>query len=132
MSYEDKTVDEKLPICPIAACRGKFYFNGTADELGVLEFCPAPVFSKITISDVIDGFFGYMNYAHVYLVESDDELNMACTLFGFDLKTIYEVKEPIRWISRDNGGAELKSSVIARSLCSHGILVLRMRLRSMS
>uniref|UniRef100_A0A0D9VIY9 KIB1-4 beta-propeller domain-containing protein n=1 Tax=Leersia perrieri TaxID=77586 RepID=A0A0D9VIY9_9ORYZ len=83
---------EKLPIYPIACCGGKFYFNGTADELGVLEFCPAPVFSKIKISGVIDGFFGYMNCSHVYLVESDNELYMACTLFGFDLKTIYEVR----------------------------------------
>uniref|UniRef100_J3LFC4 KIB1-4 beta-propeller domain-containing protein n=1 Tax=Oryza brachyantha TaxID=4533 RepID=J3LFC4_ORYBR len=90
--YEDKTVDEKLPICPIAACQGKFFFNGTAKELAVLEFCPEPVFSKIAISDVIDGFFGYMNCAHIYLVEADDELYLACTLFGFDLKTIYEVR----------------------------------------
>ncbi|TVU36156.1 hypothetical protein EJB05_18073, partial [Eragrostis curvula] len=42
---------EKSPICPVAACRGKFYFNCTPTELGVLEFCPDPVFSSISLDD---------------------------------------------------------------------------------
>ncbi|TVU36158.1 hypothetical protein EJB05_18075, partial [Eragrostis curvula] len=42
---------EKTPICAITACRGKFYFYGSTTELGVLEFCPDPVFSSIAIDD---------------------------------------------------------------------------------
>ena len=44
----------KITICSIAACRGKFYFNGTPEELGVLDFCPGPVFSSIAIDDSFD------------------------------------------------------------------------------
>ncbi|KAL6616554.1 hypothetical protein ACP70R_038824 [Stipagrostis hirtigluma subsp. patula] len=53
--YPDEGIHttEKHPICPIAACRGKFYFNSTSTELGVLEFCPDPVFSSITIDGTI-------------------------------------------------------------------------------
>lgn len=41
----------KIPICPIIACLGKFDFNGTSEDLVVLEFCPAPVFSSIAVDD---------------------------------------------------------------------------------
>jgi hypothetical protein len=38
--YPDGEEDqiEKKFICPIAACRGKFYFNARATELRVLDF----------------------------------------------------------------------------------------------
>jgi hypothetical protein len=40
-------------------CRGKFYFNGSFfKELSELEFCPAPVFSSITIRDAITYLLG--------------------------------------------------------------------------
>ncbi|KAL6616557.1 hypothetical protein ACP70R_038827 [Stipagrostis hirtigluma subsp. patula] len=53
--YPDEGIHttEKHPICPIAACRGKFYFNSASTELGVLEFCPDPVFSSIAIDGTI-------------------------------------------------------------------------------
>ncbi|KAF8755817.1 hypothetical protein HU200_011289 [Digitaria exilis] len=42
---------EKSVICPVAACRGKFYFNPGDTDLGVLEFCPDPVITFIAIDD---------------------------------------------------------------------------------
>ncbi|XBI52279.1 hypothetical protein VPH35_034668 [Triticum aestivum] len=67
-----------------------FYFNSTQIELGVLEFCPAPVFSSITINDVVDDVYGVEQApAQVFLVESDGELYMVSVLFVTTAKTIY-------------------------------------------
>ncbi|XP_040379159.1 uncharacterized protein LOC121054200 [Oryza brachyantha] len=42
---------EKVPICPIAACRGKFYFNSeNFVDIGVLEFSPMPVFGSLKLA----------------------------------------------------------------------------------
>ncbi|XBJ27446.1 hypothetical protein VPH35_004709 [Triticum aestivum] len=77
--------EEKVVICPIAACRGKFYFNGMPDSLGVIDFCgPAPVFSSITIDETIDE-----DHGTVFLVESDGQLYMVCLLS-------VDVSEPYR------------------------------------
>ncbi|KAF8755815.1 hypothetical protein HU200_011287 [Digitaria exilis] len=48
-------------ICTVATWCGKFYFNSPSTELGVLEFCPGPVFSFIKIDNTIatDGSYGY-------------------------------------------------------------------------
>nr|CAB3479148.1 unnamed protein product [Digitaria exilis] len=82
---------EKSVICPIAQCRGKFYFNPGDTEMGVLEFVPAgPVFGSVAIDDTIaaDGSYGYEeeddggNGCAVYLVESDGELYMVTFLFA--------------------------------------------------
>ncbi|KAG2593614.1 uncharacterized protein LOC120675771 [Panicum virgatum] len=83
----DEGLQEKEVICPMAACRGKFYFNSLPTELGVLEFCPGPVFSSIEIDDTIaaDGSYGCEDGGKprdVHLVESDGELymvNLLCT-----------------------------------------------------
>ncbi|CAO2196558.1 unnamed protein product [Urochloa humidicola] len=89
---------EKSMICPIAACRGKFYFNGSPTELGVLEFSPDPVISFIKIDetdDSSDGFEveddghsdGEEDYEGalpegVFLVESGGELYMITLLYA--------------------------------------------------
>uniref|UniRef100_A0A0D9VY58 KIB1-4 beta-propeller domain-containing protein n=1 Tax=Leersia perrieri TaxID=77586 RepID=A0A0D9VY58_9ORYZ len=67
---------EKVPICNIAACRGKFYFNGTTETVGELEFTPTPMFSSIAIADPLPGGYGVLGVAKVFLVESDGELYM--------------------------------------------------------
>ncbi|KQK04956.1 hypothetical protein BRADI_2g16990v3 [Brachypodium distachyon] len=75
MNYYEKNV-----ICPIAACRGKFYFNGTPTSLGVIDFSgpAAPEFSSIAIEETIHESFGYGGEyaaANYFLVESNDELS---------------------------------------------------------
>nr|CAB3479146.1 unnamed protein product [Digitaria exilis] len=79
---------EKSVICPVAACRGKFYFNPGDTDLGVLEFCPDPVITFIAIDngfdddDDEDGFDDDEEERHetsnhgeaVFLVESGGEL----------------------------------------------------------
>ncbi|RLN23539.1 hypothetical protein C2845_PM07G31760 [Panicum miliaceum] len=84
----------KIPICPIAACRGKFYFYSTHEELGVLEFCPGPVFSSIAIDDSFesededDDQGGYEEEGgpnpgeQVFLVESGGDLYMVNLLYA--------------------------------------------------
>ncbi|KAJ1286686.1 hypothetical protein BS78_03G370900 [Paspalum vaginatum] len=51
LRYPEGDQYEKKVICSIAACRGKFYFCDSFADLGVLEFCPDPVFSSIAIDD---------------------------------------------------------------------------------
>ncbi|KAF7006521.1 hypothetical protein CFC21_021557 [Triticum aestivum] len=83
----DLQSEDKEVITPIAACGGKFYFNSTQIELGVLDFCPAPMFSSIKINDVVDDIYGVeLAPAQVFLVESDGELYMVSLLWA---KTIY-------------------------------------------
>lgn len=66
----------KVLISPIAACRGKFYFNSEPTSLGVIDFCgPTPVFSSIAINETIDES-DEDGGAAVFLVESNDELYM--------------------------------------------------------
>ncbi|CAL4946093.1 unnamed protein product [Urochloa decumbens] len=83
----------KIPICPVAACRGKFYFNGGPEDLGVLEFCPDPVFTSIAIDDSYEsgddeeGHHEDEEYrpnpgALGFLVESGDELYSVTLLFA--------------------------------------------------
>ncbi|KAM3392438.1 hypothetical protein ACQJBY_013530 [Aegilops geniculata] len=86
----DLQSEDKEVITPIAACGGKFYFNSTQIDLGVLDFCPAPVFSSIKINDVVDDIYGVeLAPAQVFLVESDGELYMVSLLFVTTAKTIY-------------------------------------------
>uniref|UniRef100_A0A0E0F5D1 KIB1-4 beta-propeller domain-containing protein n=1 Tax=Oryza meridionalis TaxID=40149 RepID=A0A0E0F5D1_9ORYZ len=69
---------EKIHIVPIAACRGKFYFNSFFTEISVLEFCgPAgsPRFSSIRLAGGAPGDWGRGAF-HVFLLESDGELYM--------------------------------------------------------
>lgn len=89
LEYDDdgEPVYDKNLICPIAACRGKFYFNSFATELGMLEFCPSgPVFSSIEVDNTIaaDGSYGYGEEDNrpgfIHLVESDGELYMVTLL----------------------------------------------------
>ncbi|CAN6311848.1 unnamed protein product [Urochloa humidicola] len=76
---------EKSMICPIAACRGKFYFNSSPTELGVLEFSPDPVISFIAIEDD-EGSDSEDDEgeppAGVFLVESGGELYMVTLLYA--------------------------------------------------
>lgn len=76
-------------ICSVATCHGKFYFNGGFDELGVLEFSPAPVFSSIAIRNSIEQPFGCRKE---FLVESGEELFMVSLLAATDLNTLYKVQ----------------------------------------
>uniref|UniRef100_M8BZB7 KIB1-4 beta-propeller domain-containing protein n=1 Tax=Aegilops tauschii TaxID=37682 RepID=M8BZB7_AEGTA len=78
--------EEKVVICPIAACRGKFYFNSTSTSLDVIDFCgglAAPVFSSIAVEDTIG-----MCHGSVFLVESSDQLYMV-RLFGVNASEPY-------------------------------------------
>ncbi|KAF0914990.1 hypothetical protein E2562_033070 [Oryza meyeriana var. granulata] len=68
---------EKVPICSIAACRGKFYLNSRLSDIGVLEFSPAPVFSSLELA----GEFEDLYRAKAFLVESDDELYMVIMVY---------------------------------------------------
>uniref|UniRef100_A0A0E0P217 KIB1-4 beta-propeller domain-containing protein n=1 Tax=Oryza rufipogon TaxID=4529 RepID=A0A0E0P217_ORYRU len=90
----DPPIDGKdhddVVICQIAACQGKFYFNSFFDTIGVLEFTPTPVFSSIEIVDPIPGGLGVTGAAHVYLVESEDELYMVCLRIVYEF-TIYDM-----------------------------------------
>nr|CAB3469731.1 unnamed protein product [Digitaria exilis] len=86
---EGEGYSEKLVICLIAACNGKFYFNGGFDELGVLEFSPAPVFSSIAIRNAIEEPFGCQKEV---LVESGQELFMVSLLAATDLNALYRVQ----------------------------------------
>uniref|UniRef100_A0A0D9WGY5 KIB1-4 beta-propeller domain-containing protein n=1 Tax=Leersia perrieri TaxID=77586 RepID=A0A0D9WGY5_9ORYZ len=78
--------EEKTPICTIAAYQGKFYFITRLDEIHVLEFSPAPVFSSLEIA--YNEEFEYVYRAKLFLVESGEELYMAVLayrgLFGRD------------------------------------------------
>lgn len=67
--------------CSIAACDGRFYFNGVFDELGVLELGPAPAFSSVAIRDAIEQPFGCRKE---FLVESRGELFMVSLLSPSD------------------------------------------------
>ena len=64
----------KQVICTIAACQGRFYFEGcTPGVIGVLEFCPAPSFRCIAI---LDAFSGTKGFQKMFMVESKQELYM--------------------------------------------------------
>lgn len=74
-------------ICPIAPCKGKFYFNCTATELRVIDFNnPEPVLSTITVDDTIgtDGSYGYdeSRPGIIFLVESEGDLYMVRLLYA--------------------------------------------------
>uniref|UniRef100_A0A0D9VZQ6 KIB1-4 beta-propeller domain-containing protein n=1 Tax=Leersia perrieri TaxID=77586 RepID=A0A0D9VZQ6_9ORYZ len=76
---------EKVPICPIAACRGKFYFNSESlADIGELEFSPMPVFGSLELA----GEFEVVNRAKVFLVESKGELYMVSLVYGFSCDMI--------------------------------------------
>uniref|UniRef100_A0A0D9ZCE4 phosphoglucomutase (alpha-D-glucose-1,6-bisphosphate-dependent) n=1 Tax=Oryza glumipatula TaxID=40148 RepID=A0A0D9ZCE4_9ORYZ len=85
---------EKVPICSIAACRGKFYFNATPESVGVLEFTPtptAPVFGSIAIADPLPGGYGVLGAALGFLVEAEDDLYMVRLLLDRDFETVYDL-----------------------------------------
>uniref|UniRef100_A0A0D3FPR6 KIB1-4 beta-propeller domain-containing protein n=1 Tax=Oryza barthii TaxID=65489 RepID=A0A0D3FPR6_9ORYZ len=90
----DPPIDGKdhddVVICQIAVYQGNFYFNSFFDTIGVLEFTPTPVFSSIEIVDPIPGGLGVTGAAHVYLVESEDELYMVCLRIVYEF-TIYDM-----------------------------------------
>ncbi|GJN00837.1 hypothetical protein PR202_ga18055 [Eleusine coracana subsp. coracana] len=77
---------EKLTICSIAACNGKFYFNGGYAAIGVLEFRPAPVFSSVVIRQPIPHPFGFQKE---FLVEAQQELYMVSLLSNSDPDVVY-------------------------------------------
>ena len=79
---------EKLVICSIAAFNARFYFNGGFDELGVLEFTPAPAFSSVAIRDAIEQPFGFQK---VFLVESGQELFMVSLISFSDPNVVRRV-----------------------------------------
>lgn len=72
----ERTLFEKKVICPITACQGKFYFNCRSTDMGVLEFCPEPVFSSIDFDDTGHASGHYHEIVFIRLVESDGELYM--------------------------------------------------------
>ncbi|GJM92172.1 hypothetical protein PR202_ga08608 [Eleusine coracana subsp. coracana] len=97
VDFNDDSLYEQEVICPIAAYRGKFYFNPLGrTEMGVLEFCPEPVFSSIEIDDsiAVDGSYGYEDEnecGEIRLVESDGELYMVTMVFDAQSANKYEI-----------------------------------------
>ncbi|CAO2191764.1 unnamed protein product [Urochloa humidicola] len=87
LDYDDGH-SEKLVICPIVACRGKFYFDGCdlTEEVGVIDFCPAPVFSSITISNTITMPTGCRK---TFMIESGQELYMVSLMSCLDLDVVH-------------------------------------------
>ncbi|GJM92289.1 hypothetical protein PR202_ga08742 [Eleusine coracana subsp. coracana] len=97
LPYPEGDQYEKVPIYHITACRGKFYFNGLENTLHVLEFCPDPVFSTITVDDEScdseddddddeeeeydDEYEPHPSMA-VFHVESGDELHMVTLYYA--------------------------------------------------
>ncbi|CAL4941176.1 unnamed protein product [Urochloa decumbens] len=79
---------EEVLVCPIASCGGKFYLNGCLEEIGVLEFCPGPMFSLLNIHDAIDEDDGFEK---IFMVESRQDLYMVSMLSSLDLDTVYRV-----------------------------------------
>ncbi|GJM92287.1 hypothetical protein PR202_ga08740 [Eleusine coracana subsp. coracana] len=89
LPYPDGDRYEKVPICPMAARGGKFYFNSLRNELRVLEFCPDPVFSSVTLvesEDDDDQEDGHVSQrpASVFHVESGGDLYMVKLYYGSD------------------------------------------------
>ncbi|KAJ1273536.1 hypothetical protein BS78_06G288600, partial [Paspalum vaginatum] len=83
---------EKLVITPVASCQGKIYFTNSFEELGVIDFCPEPVFSSIAMREVVTGGYGIAHKAKVLMVESEEQLHMVILLFdGSYSDLIYEV-----------------------------------------
>jgi hypothetical protein len=84
--------EEKEVICPIAACGGRFYFNGTQSSLDVIDFCPDPVFSSIGIKDTTGAIKDTVDAncegggAGVFFVESNDELYMVSMFSDYVLE----------------------------------------------
>ncbi|KAF8664897.1 hypothetical protein HU200_054214 [Digitaria exilis] len=82
----------KIPIYPIAACGGKFYFNAGNEDLRILEFSPDPAFSSMTVDydsyddeeeDEEHSEGGGRNLgAAVFLVESGGELYRVTLVFA--------------------------------------------------
>uniref|UniRef100_A0ACD5YZ94 Uncharacterized protein n=1 Tax=Avena sativa TaxID=4498 RepID=A0ACD5YZ94_AVESA len=86
----DSTLLEKSVITPIAACRGRFYFN-PLDEMGVIDFSSTtpdtgtgPAFSSIAAGSVSDEESGSPRgqTSVDFLVESEGELYMVSLLFA--------------------------------------------------
>jgi hypothetical protein len=76
MDLQGTLFQKRLMICPMAAYRGKFYFNSRRTG-----FCPDPVFSSIEIDDgdtaPTDTAYAHGHYHEIgaiRLVESDGEL----------------------------------------------------------
>uniref|UniRef100_A0A0E0KJQ0 KIB1-4 beta-propeller domain-containing protein n=1 Tax=Oryza punctata TaxID=4537 RepID=A0A0E0KJQ0_ORYPU len=125
---------EKVPICSIAACQGKFYFNGRLSDIGVLELSPSatPVFSSLELA----GEFEVVYRAKVFLVESGEELYMVMLVYrGFHYdETDYETRvyrmdfseQPPRWRKAGDlaGGAFLLAPWYFGATCSAGELGL--------
>ncbi|CAO2206994.1 unnamed protein product [Urochloa humidicola] len=87
LDYDDGH-SEKLVICPIVACRGKFYFNGCDfTEVGVIAFCPEPVFSSITINNAIT--IMPKGCWKTFMIESAQELYMVSLMSCLDLDVVH-------------------------------------------
>lgn len=76
MHDPDDTFQEKLVITPIAACGGKFYFSTCFEELGVIEFTPAPAFSSVAAAEAVTDGYGAAGSARVFMVESQGDVYM--------------------------------------------------------
>lgn len=101
--FGTQAVKEKLPICPIAACQGKFLLQrpGRLARRARVLPCACVQQDHNNWRDWRIFFFRvYKLRSYLYLVKSDDELYMARTLFGYDLKTIYEVYKMDFWLQR--------------------------------
>ncbi|KAF0914987.1 hypothetical protein E2562_033067 [Oryza meyeriana var. granulata] len=116
--YDIGTHHEKVPICSIAGCRRKFYFNNTLSGIGVLEFSPSPTFTTVKLA----GEFDVVHSAKVFLVESGEELYMVSLVYGIgcdmtDGETrVYRMdfsEQPPRWRRADDLGGGGRAFVLA-------------------
>jgi hypothetical protein len=85
---DDLTLLEKTVITPIAACRGKFYFN-PMDEMGVIDFSSPDRDAGPAFGSIAAGSDESVTLAKVFLVESQGELYKVSLLF--DVADVYTV-----------------------------------------
>ncbi|KAK1677710.1 hypothetical protein QYE76_038558 [Lolium multiflorum] len=85
---DDLTLLEKTVITPIAACRGKFYFN-PMDEMGVIDFSSPDRDAGPAFGSIAAERGDRVTLAKVFLVESQGELYKVSLLF--DVADVYTV-----------------------------------------
>ncbi|KAI4968421.1 hypothetical protein ZWY2020_058076 [Hordeum vulgare] len=121
---DDPTLLEKSVIVPIAACRGKFYFNPTPTGMGVIDFSASPSGGPPAFSSVAAGYDydydddderGHGTVASVFLVESEGALYMVNLLseaadmhtvtgFSVDVMDFEKSSTATRWRRVDDLG----------------------------
>lgn len=108
--FGTQAVKEKLPICPIAACQGKFLLQrpGRLARRARVLPCACVQQDHNNWRDWRIFFFGYINYAHIYI---SSNLTTNSTWPAPCLDTTWrQFMKSIRWIFGYSGAAEFRRS----------------------